>query len=78
MRLLAGAEGHMVVTHLLEEGVADQAVDTRDEDSLALLGLGQLDRVASCIECILRPDSSVGNGVRALSCCTMYVRSRNI
>ena len=29
----------MVVTHLLEDGVSDQTVDTRDEDSLALLGL---------------------------------------
>ena len=55
MRLLAGAEGHMVVTHLLEEGVADQAVDTRDEDSLALLGFGQLDRVTPCT---LTSDSS--------------------
>ena len=46
VRLLAGAEGHMVVTHLLEEGVADQAVNARDEDPLALLGLGQLDRAS--------------------------------
>ena len=46
VRLLAGAEGHMVVTHLLEESVADQAVNARDEDPLALLGLGQLDRAS--------------------------------
>ena len=71
MRLLAGAEGHMVVTHLLEESMANQTVDTRDEDSLALFDLDLLDRVLS------RRQSSrpcVRNCVRALSC-TVYVRS---
>ena len=28
VRFFAGAKGHMVVTHLLEEGVADNAVNT--------------------------------------------------
>ena len=73
MRLLAGAEGHMVVTHLLEEGVADQAVNTRDEDSLALFGLRKLDRAASRIECILLSDSCVRNRVSLSS--TVYVCS---
>ena len=63
----------MIVTHLLEEGVADQAVNTRDEDSLALFGLGQLDRVTSRIECILLSDSCVRNRVSLSS--TVYVRS---
>ena len=64
----------MVVTHLLEEGVADQAVNTRDEDSLALFGLGKLDRAASRIECILLSDSSCVRNRVSLSS-TVYVRS---
>ena len=34
--LLAGLQSSMVVTHLLEKGVADQTVHTRDEDTLAV------------------------------------------
>ena len=39
VRLLARPQRCMVVTHHLEQGVADQTVDTRDEDSLALFDL---------------------------------------
>ena len=34
--LLAGLQSSMVVTHLLEKGVADQTVHPRDEDTLAV------------------------------------------
>ena len=44
MRLLAGAEGHMVVTHLLEKRVTEQTVTSGDENALALLRLGYIGR----------------------------------
>ena len=51
--LFAGLEGLMIVSHALKESVSDQRVDSRQEDSLAILGfdkrnarLGKLGRLA--------------------------------
>ena len=40
--LLALAQGRMVVTHLLEKSVPNETVDSRDEDTFALLRLDNL------------------------------------
>ena len=67
VRLLTRPQRCMVVTHHLEQGVANQTVDARDEDSLALFDLwhGKLwcDHL-SRFDCLSCPGNILGGDTR--------------